>query len=151
MLLSLCLAVVVGTDGTSAETASQQLRRALRDSESVSAEQHLPAVLPEEQTQSATLLQEPEEADVLFTGTYDGSVCSLTSCSFLDKPHCEVPAVLDQGLHYVYADTLSCKLLGHQYKCCAQTCKADSECPPQHYCQGFNSGQKYCYGCHDCP
>lgn len=87
-----------------------------------------------------------------FSGsTLDEAICSLTSCSILGKASCDVKSVLAAGLHYVYHSSQACNLLGRQHRCCAQTCKADSECPLNHYCQGFNSGQKYCYHCHDCP
>ena len=88
---------------------------------------------------------------VYSTTTHDANFCALSKCSFLGFGSCDSLASAEINLHYVYRTSFSCKLLGQQQMCCAQTCKADIECPLQHYCQSFNSGQKYCYRCQDCP
>ena len=84
--------------------------------------------------------------------TLDPSICSTTTCRLLGQSlACDkLASVLDENLNYVHHSTWSCRGIGQLQRCCAQTCKADTECPEQHFCQSFNSGQKYCYKCTDC-
>ena len=82
--------------------------------------------------------------------TYDTSFCWTSKCTFTSFSSCEAGPDVDRNLHYIHHSSVPC-LWGLQHQCCAQTCKADVECPSQSFCQGFNSGQKYCYHCQDCP
>lgn len=91
------------------------------------------------------------QTDSQALATVDEELCAESACGVVKAASCLEQDSADPNLNFVYQSTRSCGVVGYQHRCCAQTCKADVDCPAQYFCQGFNSGQKYCYKCHNCP
>ena len=107
--------------------------------------------------QSNTPALNGTSAAIEAANTVDTSYCGLSNCGLTGPGSCQDYTSNNAAqlgfLNYLQYTTVPCGTGNYftQYRCCAQVCDLDSDCPSSYYCQsGYTSGLKYCKACAAC-